>query len=109
MPPDPFDDYVRRAEAVPPCTAQEESALWEAIKRGDDADAAKKRLLEAKLHMVIPIARQYERPGLRLVDLVQEGNLGLVRAVELFDPSEGRDFSPFASRRIEDAIASAID
>ena len=103
-----FDDFQRGVEAVPPLTAQEESALWKAIKRGDGSDAAKKRLIEANLHMVIPISAKYEGRGLLLVDLVQEGSIGLVRAVELFDPSEGLDFSPFASRQIEDAIASAI-
>ena len=107
-PSDPVEDYLREVESVPPLTSQEEGELREAFKRGDDTGGAYKRLMEANLRLVPPIAVRYEGRGLPFADLVQEGNLGLMRAVEKFDPSEGGDFATFASRRIEDAIANAI-
>lgn len=94
--------------AVPPLTPDEERELWTAIKSGDGADAAKRRLIEANLKLVIPIARTYEGHGPAFVDLAQEGNLGLIRAVELFDASEGHAFVPFTKRHINDAITRAI-
>lgn len=107
-PSDPVDDYLREVESVPPLTSQEEGELWEAFKRGDDTGGARKRLMEANLCLVPPIAVRYEGRGLPFADLVQEGNLGLMRAIEKFDPSEGGEFATFASRRIEDAISNAI-
>ncbi|MFL6042573.1 MAG: sigma factor [Gaiellales bacterium] len=109
QPPDPVQDYLREVEAVPPLSAHEEIVLWQAARSSDGADAAKKRVIEASLRLVIPIAKRYEGRGLTFVDLVQEGNIGLTRAVDLFDPSEGRDFTPFATQQIDAAIASAID
>src|SRR5215212_7393430 len=105
---DPTNDYVRRVESMPPLAPQQERALWNAIERGDDPDAARKRLIEAYLHVVVPIAREHQGHGLDLADLIEEGNIGLVRAIELFEPSEGRDFASFASRTIEDAIETAV-
>jgi DNA-directed RNA polymerase sigma subunit (sigma70/sigma32) len=108
-PQDPVEEYLRQIEAVPPLTAEEERALWTAMDRGDDdADSAKRRVIEANLRLVLPIAARYEGRGMTSVDLAQEGNLGLLRAVEKFDPSAGLDFVPFANRMIEDAIANAI-
>jgi len=107
-PSDPVEDYLREVESVPLLTSQEEGELWEAFKGGDDTGDAYKRLMEANLRLILPIAVRYEGRGLPLGDLVQEGNLGLVRAVETFDPSGGGDFAPFADRRIEDAIANAV-
>ena len=107
-PADPLDDYLRGIGSVPPMTAREESALWAAVRRGDDVDTSKKRLIEANLHRVPPIARRYEgRGGRRLADLVEEGNVGSARAVELFDPSRDDDFTTFTDRHIDDAIANA--
>jgi DNA-directed RNA polymerase sigma subunit (sigma70/sigma32) len=107
-PSDPVEDYLRAAEGVPPLTSREERELWEAFKGGDDTGDAYKRLMEANLRLIFPIAVRYEGPGLPFAGLVPDGNLGLLRAVEKFDPSEGGDFATFASRRIEDAIANAI-
>jgi DNA-directed RNA polymerase sigma subunit (sigma70/sigma32) len=107
-PSDPVADHLRAVESVPPLTSQEEGELWEALKHGDDAGVAHKRLMEANLRSVLPIAVRYEGRGVPLADLVQEGNIGLQRAVEAFDPSEGGDFSSSASRRIEDAIVGVL-
>ena len=107
-PADPLDAYLNALGSVPPMTAQEERELWAAVRRGDDVDTARKRLIEANVHLVPPIARRYEGPsGRRLADLVQEGNVGLARAVELFDPSADDDFTSFADRHIDDAISNA--
>jgi DNA-directed RNA polymerase sigma subunit (sigma70/sigma32) len=105
QPLDPVDDYLRQVESVPPLSAQEESALWLAIKTGVGSDAAKKRLIEANLALVIPIARRYDRPDRYMPDLVQEGNVALVRAIEIFEPSVGANFSLFATPLVEDAIS----
>ncbi len=107
-PSDPVEDYLREVESVPLLSRQEEGELWEAFKGGDDTCDAYRRLMEANLRLIFPIAVRYEGRGLPFADLVQEGNLGLLRAVEKFDPSEGGGFAAFASRRIEDAIAYTI-
>ena len=107
-PSDPVEDYLRDVERVPPLNSHEEGELWEAFKGGDDTGDAYKRLMEANLRLVFPIAVRYEGRGLSFADLVQEGNIGLVRAVEKFDPSEGGDFATFANRRIEDAIVGVL-
>jgi RNA polymerase primary sigma factor len=107
-PPDPAEDYLRAVESVPLLTSQEEGELWEALKHGDDAGIAHKRLMEAHLRLVLPVAVRYEGRGIPFADLVQEGNIGLLRAVEVFDPSAGGAFSSFASRRIEDAIVGVL-
>jgi DNA-directed RNA polymerase sigma subunit (sigma70/sigma32) len=107
-PSDPVEDYLRDVERVPPLTSAEERELWDAFKGGDDSGDAYKRLMEANLRLIAPIAVRYEGRGLPLGDLVQEANLGLLRAVEKFDPSEGGDFATFANRRIEDAIVGVL-
>jgi DNA-directed RNA polymerase sigma subunit (sigma70/sigma32) len=107
QPPDPVGDYFRRVESVPPLSAQEESELWLAIKTGEGTDAANIRLIEAHLALVIQIARRYDRPDRHFPDVVQEGNVALVRAIEKFDPSAGARFSAFATPLIEDAINKA--
>jgi RNA polymerase primary sigma factor len=108
QPPDPVEDHVRNVEAVPPGTVFEERALRDAVRGGEDAEAAKKRLIEANLRLVAPIAVRYEGRGLAFVDLVQGGYTALVRAVERFDPSGGQSFTSFASQQIDDDIASAV-
>jgi RNA polymerase primary sigma factor len=108
QPQDPIEDHFRNVEAVPPLTVSEERALWDAVRGGDGADAARKRLIEANLRLVAPIAVRYEGRGLDFVDLVEEGNTGLVRAVELFDPSGGQSFTSFASQKIDSDIARAV-
>jgi len=105
---DPIEEYLQTIMAIPPLTPDEERLLWQAIERETGDDAAKRRLIEASLKLVIPIARRYEGRGLAFVDLAEEGNLGLIRAVALFDPSADEDFATFANQKIEDAITGVV-
>ncbi len=104
-PSEPLDDYERRVEALPRLTPEEETTLAVAADAGDET--AYKRLIEANLGLVIPVAHRYEGRGVPLEDLVNAGNEGLVRAVRRFDPADGRAFSAVAETLIEDAIADA--
>ena len=99
-------EYLRIAEAVPPLGPADERTLAIASRGGDQV--ARKRLIEASLRLVIPIARQYEGRGVPLPELLQEGNLGVVRAVEKFDPGANRRFSEVAKEYIEGAISAAV-
>ena len=99
-------EYLRIAEAVPPLSPEDERALAVASRGGDQV--ARKKLIEASLRLVIPIARQYEGRGVALIDLLQEGNLGVVRAVEKFDPEADRPFSGVAKEYIEEAVSAAV-
>jgi RNA polymerase primary sigma factor len=87
-------------------TAAEEVNLARRVARGDKV--AKDRLTEANLRLVISIARKYCAPGVPLSDLIQEGNLGLIRAVEKFDPERGFRFSTYATWWIRRAISRAV-
>lgn len=106
--PPAVEGYVTAVMAVPSLSAEEEGDLWQAAKSGDNADEAKRRIIEANLRHVILIARRYEGRGLVFGDLVQEGNLGLIRAIEKFNPSRDGDFTPFAKDWIDFSIASAV-
>jgi len=106
--PDEVAEYVRRAMAVPSLSADAEAQLWQAIRSGNNADDAKRRVIEAHLKQVLLTAGRYEGRGLVFADLVQEGNLGLIRAIERFDPSRDGDFASFADDWIGFAITSAI-
>ncbi len=99
-------DYLAAAEAVPPLGPEEEKALAIASRGGDQV--ARKKLIEASLRLVVPIARRYEGRGVPLPDLFQEGNLGVVRAAELFDPEADRGFSEVARQKIEEAVSAAV-
>ena len=90
---------------MPPLDPDAERALAVASRGGDQV--ARKKLIEASLRLVIPIARQYEGRGVALLDLLQEGNRGVVRAVEKFDPESDRAFSEVAKQYIEEAISGA--
>jgi len=98
--------YLREIGAARLLTAEEEVELARAIAKGDDA--ARKRMIESNLRLVVKIARRYLNRGLPLLDLIEEGNLGLIRAVEKFDPERGFRFSTYATWWIRQTIERAI-
>jgi RNA polymerase primary sigma factor len=105
---DPVQMYLREIGRVPFLTAEEEKELAKKIEKGDEE--AKKRLARANLRLVVSIAKRYvgRSPNLTLLDLVQEGNLGLFRAVEKFDWRKGYKFSTYATWWIRQAITRAL-
>jgi RNA polymerase primary sigma factor len=98
--------YLCEIGKVPLLTAKEEIELAQAIRRGDQK--AKQNLAEANLRLVVSIAKKYIGRGLSFLDLIQEGNIGLFRAVEKFDPDRGFKFSTYATWWIRQAITRAI-
>ena len=98
--------YLRSIGKVPLLTAEEEVALAKRIERGDAV--AKHQMVEANLRLVVSIAKHYVGRGLSFLDLVQEGSLGLMRAVEKFDWRRGYKFSTYATWWIRQAITRAI-
>jgi len=103
---DPVRLYLRQIGKVKLLTAGQEVSLAKRIERGDME--AKRKLTEANLRLVVSIARRYPGRGLSLLDLIQEGNLGLIRAVEKFDYRRGYKFSTYATWWIRQAITRAI-
>jgi RNA polymerase primary sigma factor len=107
---DIYDDsiqmYLREIGKVPLLTGQEEIDLAKRIGKGDEA--ARKRLTEANLRLVVSIAKKYMGRNLGLLDLIQEGNLGLFRAVDKFDWRKGYKFSTYATWWIRQAITRAL-
>ncbi|MBD3328180.1 sigma-70 family RNA polymerase sigma factor, partial [Candidatus Peregrinibacteria bacterium] len=98
--------YLCEIGKVPLLTARQEVDLARRIKKGDQT--AKKQLAEANLRLVVSIAKKYIGRGLSFLDLIQEGNIGLFRAVEKFDPDRGFKFSTYATWWIRQAITRAI-
>ena len=103
---DPVKVYLKEIGRVPLLTPEEETALAMRIIDGDNA--AKKRLSEANLRLVVSIAKRYVGRGMQFLDLIQEGNLGLIKAVEKFDYTKGFKFSTYATWWIRQAITRAI-
>lgn len=115
---DPVRMYLKEIGRVPLLSAEEEITLAKTIERGNAPDAteeeikagsiAKKKLTDANLRLVVSIAKRYVGRGMLFLDLIQEGNLGLLKAVDKFDYSKGYKFSTYATWWIRQAITRAI-
>jgi len=103
---DPVRMYLKEIGKVPLLSGSEEIKLAKRMENGDDE--AKKRLAEANLRLVVSIAKRYVGRGMQFLDLIQEGNLGLIKAVEKFDYTKGYKFSTYATWWIRQAITRAI-
>ncbi len=103
---DPVKIYLKEIGRVPLLSAEEEIELAQRMSQGDSY--AKKRLSEANLRLVVSIAKKYVGRGMQFLDLIQEGNLGLIKAVEKFDYTKGFKFSTYATWWIRQAITRAI-
>jgi RNA polymerase primary sigma factor len=108
--PGPTEDtvglYLREIARVPLLTAAEEVSLAKALERGDER--ARRRLIESNLRLVVSIARRYSGRGLSFLDLIQEGNLGLMKAVERYDWRLGHRFSTYATWWIRQSVTRAL-
>ena len=103
---DPGRMYLKEIGKVPLLSADEEIELAKKMEKGDEA--AKQRLAEANLRLVVSIAKRYVGRGMLFLDLIQEGNMGLIKAVEKFDYRKGYKFSTYATWWIRQAITRAI-
>lgn len=99
--------YFRAIKDFPELSREAFNTLWHRAHKGDSA--AKKELIERNLRLVIPIAKKYYRPGLDFLDIIQEGNQGLMHAIDKFDPKKGFRFSTYGAYWIEQSIRRAID
>lgn len=104
---DSMDMYLNRIGKWPILGAEEECELARKAKEGEEE--AKRRLVESNLKLVVSVAKVYSRSGVPLPDLIQEGNIGLIRAVDAFDPDRGFRFSTYAVSWIKQAITRAIE
>jgi RNA polymerase primary sigma factor len=110
-PSDSADAYLQEIGDLPLLKAEDERRLGDAIKNGnpEDAEEARQVLIVSNLRLVVSIARKYAGHGMPLTDLIQEGNLGLIRAVEKFDFERGFKFSTYATWWIRQRITRAIN
>lgn len=104
--PDPTDLYLKEVGIAPLLTKEEEVYFARLAQKGDES--ARRRMIESNLRLVIKIARRYLRSGMPILDLIEEGNLGLMRAVEKFDPERGFRFSTYGAWWIQQTIERAI-
>jgi len=106
---DPVRMYLKEIGKVPLLTAQEEIELAKQMEKGGpEGEAAKQKLCEANLRLVVSIAKKYVGRGMLFLDLIQEGNLGLIKAVDKFDWKKGYKFSTYATWWIRQAITRSI-
>ena len=101
-----FNLYLREVGQTKLLTVEEENQLAARIKKGDRK--ARERMIKANLRLVVKIAREYEDYGMPLLDLINEGNMGLMKAVERFDPAKGAKFSTYSAWWIKQAIKRAL-
>ncbi|HSS80172.1 MAG TPA: sigma-70 family RNA polymerase sigma factor, partial [Gaiellaceae bacterium] len=105
-PTDSLDRFLRDAGRRPLLTAAQESKLSKLVERGDAV--AKQTMIESNLRLVVSIAKKYRNQGLPFLDLIQDGTLGLIRAVEKFDWRRGHKFSTYATLWISQAVARGL-
>ena len=103
---DPVRMYLKEIGRVPLLTPEEEQQLAQRIANGDEA--ARQKMIEANLRLVVAVAKRYAGRGMLLLDLIQEGNMGLLKAVEKFDYTKGYKFSTYATWWIRQSITRAI-
>lgn len=103
---DPTDLYLREIGIAPLLTKEEEVFYGRLVKQGDAK--ARKRMIESNLRLVVKIARRYLRSGMAILDLIEEGNIGLMRAVEKYDPERGFRFSTYSAWWIQQTIERAV-
>ena len=105
---DSFNEYFKHLGKITREINEERMArLWKAAKKGDEQ--AKNKILEMNLRLVIPTAKRFLRPGMELMDLIEEGNLGLLQAIEKFEPKRGYQFSTYAVYWIEQYVRKYIE
>lgn len=104
---DSINMYLKEIRQFPLLTAEEEKELLDKIAKGDKS--ARNKLVESNLRLVVSIAKKYQNNGLSLMDLIQEANIGLLIAVEKFEPERGYRFSTYASWWIKQTISRALD
>ena len=105
---DPVEVYLHEVAKAQPLTADEENSLFEQVRRDDDPESAKRTLIESKLALVVDIAKRYSSSGLPIIELIQDGNCGLMKAVDTFAEHPTGDFTAHASALIEAAVGQAI-
>ncbi len=103
---DPIRMYLKEIGKIPLLSTEEELKLAERIAEGDEA--AKNRMVEANLRLVVSVAKHYLGRGMQMLDLIQEGNMGLLKAVEKFDHTKGYKFSTYATWWIRQSITRAV-
>jgi RNA polymerase primary sigma factor len=102
----PLEQYLREISEVPLLKPEEEVKLARRIQRGDAR--AREHMIRANLRLCVKIARDYEHHGVPLLDLINEGNIGLMKAVDYFDPTKGAKFSTYSSWWIKQAVKRAV-
>src|SRR5260370_5158695 len=105
---DPVEVYRREVANVLPLTEEEAAHMFqEARQSGDPGEPARRRLIESHLHLVLPVAQRYASSGFSMLDLIPEGNLGLMRAVQRYSGDDLDDFAAYAVSCIESFISEA--
>ena len=103
---DSLDIYIQQISKIPLITVEEEVLLAKKISEGDDL--AREKMITANLRLVVKIAQDYSNIGMSLLDLINEGNIGLMKAVERFDPTKGGKLSTYAAWWIKQSIKRAL-